>query len=80
MMIVLLLCVIMKIAEFSVGRMSPPFQTPAQPPHLHYGKRKRQERKYYHRFHEKCNCLLYNRKKIKNEYIIFLYMLSIIYF
>ncbi|XP_006558765.1 uncharacterized protein LOC726949 isoform X2 [Apis mellifera] len=61
MMIVLLLCVIMKIAEFSVGRMSPPFQTPAQPPHLHYGKRKRQERKYYHRLHEKCNCLLYNR-------------------
>lgn len=55
----------MKIAEFSVGRMSPPFQTPAQPPHLHYGKRKRQERKYYHRLHEKCNCLLYNRKKIK---------------
>ncbi|PBC29174.1 Iporin [Apis cerana cerana] len=51
----------MKIAEFSVGRMSPPFQTPAQPPHLHYGKRKRQERKYYNRLHEKCNCLLYNR-------------------
>lgn len=65
MMIVLLLCVIMKIAEFSVGRMSPPFQTPAQPSHLHYGKRKRQERKYYNRLHEKCNCLLYNRKKIK---------------
>ncbi|XP_043265541.1 uncharacterized protein LOC122405093 isoform X2 [Colletes gigas] len=61
MMIVLLLCVIMKIAEFSVGRMSPPLQAPARPPHLYYGKRKRQERKYYRRPNEKCNCFLYNR-------------------
>ncbi|CAL7934204.1 unnamed protein product [Xylocopa violacea] len=60
-MIVLLLCVIMKIAEFSVGRMSPPFQAPARPSHLYYGKRKRQERKYYRRPNEKCNCFLYNR-------------------
>ncbi|XP_034173860.2 uncharacterized protein LOC117601331 isoform X2 [Osmia lignaria lignaria] len=60
MMIVLLLCVIMKIAEFSVGRMSPPFQAPARPPHL-YGKCKRPERKYYRRPNEKCNCLLFNR-------------------
>ncbi|XP_043581058.1 uncharacterized protein LOC122567046 isoform X2 [Bombus pyrosoma] len=60
MMIVLLLCVIMKIAEFSVGRMSPPFQAPARPPHLYYGK-PRKERKYYRRLNEKCNCLFYNR-------------------
>lgn len=60
MMLVLLLCVIMKIAEFSVGRMSPPFQAPARPPHL-YGKCKRPERKYYRRLNEKCNCLLFNR-------------------
>ncbi|XP_043507827.1 uncharacterized protein LOC122527578 isoform X4 [Frieseomelitta varia] len=61
MMIVLLLCVIMKIAEFSVGRMSPPFQTPARPPHLYYGKQKRKERKYYRRPNEICHCLVYNR-------------------
>ncbi|XP_076175070.1 uncharacterized protein LOC143150573 isoform X1 [Ptiloglossa arizonensis] len=61
MMIVLLLCVIMKIAEFSVGRMSPPLQVPARPPHLYYSKRKRQERKYNRRPNEKCNCFLYNR-------------------
>ncbi|XP_060820760.1 uncharacterized protein LOC132909751 isoform X6 [Bombus pascuorum] len=60
MMIVLLLCVIMKIAEFSVGRMSPPFQAPARPPHLYYGK-PRKERKYYRGLNEKCNCLFYNR-------------------
>jgi len=33
MMLVLLLCIIMKIAEFSVGRMSPsPLTVPARPP------------------------------------------------
>ncbi|XP_017885520.1 uncharacterized protein LOC108628252 isoform X3 [Ceratina calcarata] len=61
MMIVLLLCVIMKIAEFSVGRTSPPFQVPARPPHLYYRKRKRQEPKCYRRATDKCNCFLYNR-------------------
>nr|XP_031845261.1 uncharacterized protein LOC116432457 isoform X2 [Nomia melanderi] len=61
MMIVLLLCVIMKIAEFSVGRMSPPLQAPPRPPYFCHGKRKGQERKYRRRADPKCNCFLYNR-------------------
>ncbi|KOX67605.1 Iporin [Melipona quadrifasciata] len=69
-MIVLLLCVIMKIAEFSVGRMSPPFQTPARPPHLYYGKQKRNERKYYRRPNETCHCLVYNPARAFALYVI----------
>ncbi|XP_076655206.1 uncharacterized protein LOC143360348 isoform X3 [Halictus rubicundus] len=60
MMIVLLLCIIMKIAEFSVGRVSPPLQAPPRPPIL-YRKRKGQEAKYRKRTDQRCNCFLYNR-------------------
>ncbi|XP_076246335.1 uncharacterized protein LOC143186535 isoform X3 [Calliopsis andreniformis] len=61
MMIVLLLCVIMKIAEFSVGRISPEWKTPARSPHLYCSTSKNQQRKYYRRYNKKCNCLLRNR-------------------
>ncbi|KAG7213430.1 hypothetical protein KM043_002714 [Ampulex compressa] len=61
MMIVLLLCVIMKIAEFSVGRMSPPLSVPVRPPHLYCNKRKRHERKYNRKSNGKCSCMLQKR-------------------
>ncbi|XP_033336769.2 uncharacterized protein LOC117226503 isoform X2 [Megalopta genalis] len=60
MMIVLLLCIIMKIAEFSVGRVSPPLQSPPRPP-IFYRKRKGQETKYRRKTGQRCNCFLYNR-------------------
>ncbi|XP_051165315.1 uncharacterized protein LOC127284070 isoform X3 [Leptopilina boulardi] len=62
MMLVLLLCVIMKIAEFSVGRVSPPLQTQTRPPHQPCcNKRKRRDRRQCRKSNDKCKCCFLKR-------------------
>ncbi|XP_043478987.1 uncharacterized protein LOC122509202 isoform X3 [Leptopilina heterotoma] len=56
MMLVLLLCVIMKIAEFSVGRVSSPLQTQTRPPQPCCNKRKRRDRRQSRKSNDKCKC------------------------
>ncbi|XP_033226568.1 uncharacterized protein LOC117179048 isoform X3 [Belonocnema kinseyi] len=61
MMLVLLLCVIMKIAEFSVGRVSPPLPAPSRPPQPCCNKRKRRDRRQNRKSSDKCRCCFQKR-------------------